>query len=193
MVRQWPGLVLIAALTAGTSVLAALQPWPLKLLVDHALGAHGLPEEITGLLNLLGLTPTPEVLVVAAALASVCLFAFTSIVDAALSLTWTRTGQRMVYDLAADLFQRLLRLSLVFHGTRNVGDSLTRLTADSWCVYKVAIDVLATPGQELMTLAMVGSLAWALDPTSALLSLAVAPAMVVSTVYFGRPLRGRPT
>jgi energy-coupling factor transporter ATP-binding protein EcfA2 len=191
MVQQWPGLGLIAALTACTSLAAALQPWPMMVLVDYALGTHEVPEAVSGLLARLGLASTPPVLVGAAALASLGLFALTSLVDAALSLTWTRTGQRMVYDLAGDLFQRLLRLSLVFHGTRNVGDSLTRLTADSWCVYKVAIDVLATPGQELMTLATVGSLAWALDPTSALLSLAVAPAMVGSTVYFGRPLKWR--
>ena len=41
--RQSRLLFAIVVLTLGYSALSALQPWPLKLLVDHALGEAPLP------------------------------------------------------------------------------------------------------------------------------------------------------
>ena len=41
-----------------------------------------------------------------------------------------RLGQRMVFDLGADLFAHLQRLSLVFHSRRAVGDTIARVTGD---------------------------------------------------------------
>ena len=41
-----------------------------------------------------------------------------------------RLGQRMVFDLGADLFAHLQRLSLLFHSRRAVGDTIARVTGD---------------------------------------------------------------
>ena len=69
----------------------------------------------------------------------------------------------MVYDLAGDLFARLQRLSLLFHGKTPVGDSLSRLSGDTWCVYTVVEGMLVAPIQHVLTLALVGTVAWRLD------------------------------
>ena len=46
-----------------------------------------------------------------AAAVSLGLFFLASALDALLTFTWTAVGQRMAYDLAADLFANLQRLS----------------------------------------------------------------------------------
>jgi ATP-binding cassette subfamily B protein/subfamily B ATP-binding cassette protein MsbA len=97
----------------------------------------------------------------------------------------------MVYGLAADVFHRLQRLSMLFHNRRSVGDSLSRLTTDTWCIYTLTADVLMAPGQRMLTLTTIGIVAWKLDPGLATLSLLLAPALGVSSFFFGRRLKRR--
>jgi ATP-binding cassette subfamily B protein/subfamily B ATP-binding cassette protein MsbA len=189
--RQWPTLAAILILSFASSAVAALQPWPMKLLVDHALGTEPVPGALAALLGPLALSPTPVVLVGVAAAASLALFALDSLVDVGVSWGWTAAGQRMVFELAASLFHRLQRLSLRFHGQRAVGDSLTRLTGDTYCVYEITDAILISPAQHLFTLVAVGGIAWSLDPFLAGVSLLVAPLIAASAFYFGPRLAAR--
>ena len=68
--RHWRALALTIALSAAASVMAALQPLPLKLLVDHALGAAPLPGWLSALLGRMSVSATPPWLVAAAAMAT---------------------------------------------------------------------------------------------------------------------------
>jgi ABC-type multidrug transport system fused ATPase/permease subunit len=171
--RQRPGLLLILGLSLAMSAGTALQPWPMKLLVDHALGHAALPTRLRTVLGALSLSPTPEVLVVTVALATLALFALDSALDMANICARAVVGQRMIYDLGAELFHHLQHLSLLFHSRRRVGDSLSRLTGDTWCVYTVTEGLLISPGQHGLTLLTVGAVAWRLDPGLAVLSLTV--------------------
>ena len=187
--RQWRGLLGIGVMSCAASAVAAVSPWPLKLLVDSALGSEAPPAVVRRVLEWFGGSPTPLGLVVVAAVASLGVFLLGSVVDAGLSFGWTAAGQRMVYDLAGDLFARLQRLSLLFHGRTPVGDSLSRLSGDAWCVYTVAEGVLVAPVQHVLTLALIGAVAWRLDARLALISLSVAPLLGASAYAFGRRLK----
>ena len=189
--RQWRALGLTIALTAALSAITALEPWPLKLLVDYALGAAALPHFLRSAFQGLSLRPTPVVLVVAAALSSLVLFAVRAGIDAALTLAWTAASQRMVYDLAADLFQRLQRLSLLFHARRPVGDAVSRLTDDAWCVCLATEGLLVSPWQRLVTLVIITVVSYRLDSVLATASLAMAPLLAASALYFGDKLKHR--
>jgi ATP-binding cassette subfamily B protein/subfamily B ATP-binding cassette protein MsbA len=186
---HWPTLLGILVLSAGLSALTALQPWPMKLLVDHALGEVPLPDGASEALRGLHLEASPPVLIFLAAVASLLLFAATAGLDAGLTWAWSAVGQRMVYDLAADLFLQLQRLSLLFHARRSVGDSLSRVTGDAWSVYTVTEGVLVAPLRHALTLASVGTLAWQLDPGLTGLMLAVSPLLAGSALYFGGRLK----
>lgn len=189
--RQWRALAVILLLTLVAAAVTALMPWPLKILVDYALGDTPLPLMVDRALDYFSLSPSPLLLIVAASFASFGLFALNSALD--VSLTWygSATGQRMLYDLASALFHRLQRLSLIFHSKNPIGDLLSRLTTDSWCVYTMAQAVLITPARNLFTLLMVGTIAWQMDPDLTLLSLLVAPILAGSAVFFGGRLRQR--
>jgi ATP-binding cassette subfamily B protein/subfamily B ATP-binding cassette protein MsbA len=139
----------------------------------------------------LSLSPTPTVLVFVAALSSLGLFVLNSALDVGLTLTWSATGQRMVYDLAADLFDRFQRHSLLFHSRRSVGDLLSRLTGDTYCVYTLTENLLFSPGRNVLTLVTVGAVAWRLDPELTLLTLAIAPVMGGSAIFFSQWLKQR--
>jgi ATP-binding cassette subfamily B protein len=175
ILRQWPALGIILALTVTAPLVAALAPWPLKLLVD------GVTERQV----------SPRTLIIYAAAASLALFALSSALDAALSFTWAAAGQRMVYDVAADMFAHLQRLSLLFHSRHSVGDSLARLSGDSYSVYTVVESLLITPAQHALTLLVIGLFAWSLDPVLTLVSLSIAPILAGSVVFFGPRIKRR--
>jgi len=188
---QWPKLILILALTALTSGVAALQPWPMKILVDYALNSMAVPALLNSVLSSLTLSPTPIALVMAAAIFSLGLFVVNSALSVGLTWTWAAAGQRMTYDLAADLFHRLQRLSLLFHSRHPVGDSLSRLTGDAYCVYTMTGSLLVSPVQHVLTLATIGVIAWKLDPALTVVALCTAPVMGGAAIFFGPRLKRR--
>jgi ATP-binding cassette subfamily B protein len=184
--RQWRALAAIALVTVAFAGVGALEPWPLKLLVDHALGQRNLPAWLAAPLG--GSTPAAQIAL--AAVASLVLFAAGTLLNLAIHWLWAVAGQRMVFDLSTALFHRLQRLSLSYHARTPIGDSLSRLGGDSWCLYTLT-SKLFSPFEQLFTLATMGAIAWQLDRQLALLILAAAPLLGASSVYFGPRLKER--
>jgi ATP-binding cassette subfamily B protein/subfamily B ATP-binding cassette protein MsbA len=168
--------------------MAALQPWPMKLVADHVLGQHPLPDALAAGFNALHFEPTPLRLLALATIGGLLLFTLHSVVELVLTSTWTVAGRRMIYDLAQDLFARLQRRSLIFHSRHPVGDTMSRITGDSWCVWQFADQVLFAPGHALVTMALMIILMAQLDAWLTLLAIAVAPFVVGSAFLIGKPL-----
>src|SRR5262245_31407895 len=125
----WRDVVTVLAAMTASVFLDVLRPWPMKLLVDQVLGGQpatgGAPAILPG-------ADRPEGLLVWVAVATLVIFLAGTLVDTLQTIIGVRFGQRMVYDLAADLFLHLQRLSLLFHSHRPVGDSIARVTADPY-------------------------------------------------------------
>ncbi len=191
--RQWPYLLALVAVNALTSLVAALQPWPMKLLVDKALGHATGPAaaKLPPFLERLTVHMPPTEIVTLAALATIGLFFVNTILSNAVAWLWAIAGRRMVYAVAADLFRRLQRLSQLFHRGRSVGDSLSRLTVDTWGVFTVTDAILIGPSMNLFTIATISIVAWRLDPGLTLLSLTIIPLLGASARFLGRRLLKR--
>lgn len=181
--RQRPRFIAIALLTLVASSLVALQPWPMKLLVDHVLGDKAVPDVLKAV------AATPQTLLVAIVAAGLVLFVLNSLVEAALTWLWTVAGRRMVYDLAEDLFAKLQRRSLLFHSRNSVGDTMSRITVDCWAVHKVVDTLCFAPAHALLTIAVMIVLMSRLDLTLTWVALITAPLMVLSSFMLGKPLR----
>jgi ATP-binding cassette subfamily B protein len=186
--RQWRYLAFILLLTLLYSVTAAIQPWPMKILVDHALRHDTLPAALQSVLAHLSLPVTPTSLVVFACIFSLLVFGVNCLISLGLGWAWAVAGQRMVFDLSIDLFQRLQRLSLRYHRKTPVGDSLSRLSGDTWCVYSLTSQ-LFSPVEQTVTLIMMGTLAWRLNAQLAIMTMAAAPFLAASSMYFGKRLK----
>lgn len=187
--RQRRSFAAIGALTVVAAALAAGQPWPMKLAVDHVLNKLPLPPALAGVFQKMGLEPAPLVLLAVATLGGLALFALNSLVEATLVKQWTVGGRRMVYDLSEELFARLQRRSLLFHSRHPVGDTLSRVTEDSWCIYRVLDALCFAPAQALLTIGLMVVLMAQLDTTLTLMAVAVAPWLVAASFLVGQPLR----
>ena len=100
--RERYRLAVILLLTCVLALFAALEPLPMKLLVDNALSGAPLPTFLARVFQGLGGQPDAWVLVVMAALASWLIMTAGAAVAGAVSWSWAFAGQRMVVDLTTD-------------------------------------------------------------------------------------------
>jgi ATP-binding cassette, subfamily B, bacterial len=182
--RQWQSLAALVGLGVLLSGIAVLQPWPLQLLIDTLLRSQGPPLWI----ERLGISD-PAALIVIAAIATFFALGLNAIAEVAMNYGWTRAGQRMVYDLAADLYDKLQARSLAHRHEWAVGDSLNRLFGDSWSLYTIAHTVLMIPLQHVVTIVAIGWIAWRTDETLTLIAVGVVPAATVLSYILAYRLR----
>jgi ATP-binding cassette subfamily B protein len=181
-------IVVMTLMATGTTL---LQPWPMKILVDYALGDVGVPAWLQQTMASFGIAESALALVLLAGALTFVIFAINSALDVVLSWAWMATGQRMVYDVACDTLGQLLRLRPSYHARHSVGDHLSRLSGDTWCVYKVISELLVSPFQRILLLTSIAIITWMLDPFLTVVSFSVAPLIGLSVWYFGPRLKQR--
>src|SRR5258706_5024293 len=184
--RQRRGLAFLVVLSFLTSGLAVLQPWPLKFLVDAVFTSGTQPTWISSL-GIRGLDA--RLLIVIAAIGSFLVYGLSSLVEVALSYGWMRSGQRMVYDLTADLYGKLQRRSLAHDDEQALGDFLNRLFGDSWSLYTIAYTLLTVPLQHVVTIVAISLVAWQIDPTLTLIAVGIVPLATVLSYALAQRLR----
>jgi ABC-type multidrug transport system fused ATPase/permease subunit len=164
------------------------RPWPLQVVVDHVLGDHPVRPALARLLDTVPGTSTREGLLAWSLGAMVALFAAGWVLGLAGALTQAGFGQRMVYDVAADLFDRLQRRSLLVRAHASVGDAIRRITADAGCVAVLVRDVLLPVLTAVCTLAASFVVMWRLDAALTLLALGVVPLLALVLRRHAGPL-----
>ncbi len=187
--RQRRSFLLIAGLTLIAALLAAAQPWPLAIVADQVLKKLPRPPAMEAILQWLGLNPTPSGLLLIAVLGGLAIFVLNSALEMALTTAWTLAARRMVYQLAEDLFARLQRRSLLYHSRNSVGDVMSRITGDCWCVNQLVDALVFSPGHALLTSTIMVALMAAMDGSLTLVAVAVAPLMVAASFLVGKPLQ----
>jgi ATP-binding cassette subfamily B protein/subfamily B ATP-binding cassette protein MsbA len=110
-----------------------LKPWPLKIVVDHVLG--GAPVAWAPAASL-----SPHGLLLATCAGLVVLYVGLAALSVLNNSTTIAIGQGMVNDFRVDLYQHLQRLSLKFHTSREVGDLLYRVTADTFAIQTLSMN-----------------------------------------------------
>jgi len=173
--HRWRGLLAVLAIMLARVGLDLLKPWPLKVLVDHGLGSEPLTPVLARLAAALPASGTREGLIAWSIAATVVLFLLAWAIGVASAYANIGFGQRMVYDLATDLFSHLQRLSLRFHNRHPVGDSLRRVTTDCGCVSTIVKDALLPIVTSVITLLAMFAVMWRMEPRLTLVSVVVVP------------------
>jgi ATP-binding cassette subfamily B protein len=185
---HWRSVVVLVATMFVDVGLDVLQPWPLKLIVDDVLGHHRPPAVVT---SLLPGTQHPHTLALWAALATIAIFLLGTASSTFYNYLSLKIGQCMVFDLAADVFAHLQRLSLRFHNRHSTGDLISRVTGDAYCVSTLVTDALIPAVQALVMLAAMFAVMWSLQPTLTLVSLAVVPFLAAVVRFMSNPIHER--
>ena len=165
-----------------------LKPWPLKLVIDNALG--GKPVEFGPLLWLLpGIQAwSADQLVGAAVGALVVIYLLSDALTVLYNGMAIWLGQRMVTDLRGRLYAHLQRLSLAYHSRQRVGDLMMRVTADSYAVQTMIMNGVLPILQALVLLIGMIIVLAPIDPELTLVSLSIVPLLFVLIGLFNRKI-----
>jgi ATP-binding cassette, subfamily B, bacterial len=184
--RELHLIALTLVLSIGVDV---LQPWPTKILVDEVLGQQPTPAWLNRWLVLL---PGPEGasgLLFWVCVSTVLIYILHTVVTMANTYATVGLGQRMTYNLSADLFLHLQRLSLLFHSRRPVGDTIIRVNEDAYCVQTLVTNALLPLARAVISLVTMFVIMWRIEPTLTVLALGVTPAMMILIRIFGERLK----
>jgi ATP-binding cassette subfamily B protein len=186
--KVWPQLVAVLGAMLLKIGLDVLKPWPMIFLIDYVLKTKVMPTWVSRLVEVLPGSHNPAALITWSVSATVLLFLLSWALGLATTYANISFGQRMIYNLAADLFSRLQQLSLAFHNSKSVGDNIRRVTADSGCIAVIVKDALLPVISASVSLVVMFSIMWKIDPILTLLALVVVPYMVVIFRLYAKPM-----
>jgi ATP-binding cassette subfamily B protein len=188
LLRFWPYLRKHRLLTAISFLalllevgLRALEPWPLKFVIDRLLGSHH--SRHGG--DLFAGVETAT-LITLAALAIIVITGLRALADYGNTVGFGVVGNRVLTEVRNDLYRHLQGLSLSFHNRARSGELVVRVTADISLLKNVAINAaLPMLANLLIVLSLVGAMLW-LQWQLTLLVLALLPVFWLGTVCFRR-------
>jgi ATP-binding cassette subfamily B protein/subfamily B ATP-binding cassette protein MsbA len=185
--RRWRLALVLVTMVVNTG-LEVIKPWPMVFLIDYVLRGKEKSAGLVRLLQWLPGSPTPDYLIGWSVAATILIFLLSWSVDLAnayLNIGWS---QRMVYDLAADLFARLQELSLRFHTSKSVGDNIRRVTSDCSCISAIVKDAMLPVVSATFMLGSMFAIMWRMDYTLTLIALMVVPFMALVFRHYARPM-----
>ncbi len=182
--RGFSGMV-CAALVGVAASLA--RPWPLKVLIDNVIGDKPIPHWLSSVPG----ADSKHGLLVWVVVAEVVIYLVSTIAAMLTSYASLTLGQYMTWSLAGDLFRHLQRLSLLFHTKRESGDLIERVTTDSYSVDTLLTGAVLPVIQAIATLVSVLIVMIALEWQLTLIAVSVIPLILLTTRFFGRPMRER--
>jgi len=184
-VRLVPGLLLLL----GGAGVGLLQPWPLKLVVDSVLGTVPPPALLARVAAAVAVGMSPAVALLGVlCLSLVALQALMGALNMVGTNMLVAVGLRMVFKLRSRLFDHVQRLSLAFHDTTPVGDSLYRVTWETYAVQSLVNSALMPALTAGATLVGIAAIMLARDWTIAVAALLIGVPLTALIRRLDRPL-----
>ena len=184
--RGWLTIVFVAMLVEIGTTLAA--PWPLKLVIDDALGNHHLPQWLAWAhdygfgKHTLGVA----LFAGAATLVIAALGAIASYID---NYYTTSVGQWVANDLRLRVYEHLHRLSLRYYDHAKIGTLVSTMTSDVATIQNFASSSTLDIVVDLLTIVfMVGLMFW-LDWDFTLIAVAFTPVLLVFIFRFKKAVK----
>src|SRR5215475_1732112 len=163
-------------------------PWPIKIVLDYALGARPLPEWIAGFIQ--GVFGEGKLAIIRfAAIATVVVAVVGAVASYIESYLTTKVGQWVMHDLRQTLYHHIQRLSLSFYDRTKIGDLISRVTTDVDAIQSFVSTALL--GIVVNTLTLVGMLAvmFYFNWRFTLIALSVAPILFLQVYTLTRRIK----
>src|SRR5271154_1040322 len=184
--KGWLTIVFIAMLVEIAMSLAA--PWPLKLVLDDALGHHKLPDWLAWAHNY-GFRRNTLGVALFAGLATLFIAVVGAIATYIDNYYTTSVGQWVANDLRIRIYEHLHRLSLRYYDSAKTGALMSTITTDVATLQNFASSSTLSILVDMITIVfMVGLMFW-LDWDFTLIALGITPFLLVFIVHFKRAVK----
>jgi len=179
----WLHLAGLFGLGLLASLVALLNPVPLKIVVDSVLGGHPLPAFLQPFFPEAAAQSSTAILLFAIGLL-VAVSALGQLQGLASTLLRAYIGERLVLDFRARLVKQVQRLSVSYHDSRGTADSLYRIQHDAPAIQNIIVEGFIPSVSAAITLVTMIAVTARLDWQLALVALAISPPLFfLSGVY----------
>src|SRR5277367_1234525 len=185
--RGWLAIVFAATLVEIGASLAA--PWPLKLVIDDALGNHHLPHWLNWAHQYGGFGKHTLGVALFAGVATFVIAVMGAIASYIDNYFTTSVGQWVANDLRLRIYEHLHRLSLRYYDHAKTGALVSTITNDVSTIQDFASSSTLDIVVDLLTiLFMVGLMFW-LDWDFTLIAVVFAPVLLVFVFHFKKAVK----
>jgi len=178
----------VVCLMLASTALNVLKPWPLALIVDCVLQRHPLPQALA----FLGAWDQRTVLASLSA-ALLLLYLLQGALSSAQNYFSIQIGLNGLARLRGELFGWMQRLSLRYHQGARAGDLIYRASWDTYSIQTLFQQGLMTCLAAGLSLVVMVTVMARIDISLTLLSLALAPLLLLGIKTFGTKMRERTT
>jgi ABC-type multidrug transport system fused ATPase/permease subunit len=187
-----PQIILLFILIAAWTGFSLLQPWPLKVLIDHVLSAA--PVKPVGLSALLlKIVPSGKAGQIIGLAVLTLLFALgKELVQMVRTLLAIRISYSGLMQSRVDLFAKLQQLSIGYHRSQSQGDAIYRVAYDAYGIQQI-FNVFVTVVVNALTLIVMSWIMFTINFRLTLCALAVAPLLLLTIKVWGKILADRST
>ena len=171
----------------GSTAMALLAPWPLKLIFDHVLLSKPLPSALGWLA---GLFSASHVMALAVLAASIVVISFgTGFFAYFQQFITSRVGYQIVHKLRGELFEHLQRLSLSFHNRARTGELMSKITTDTNTLKDVYAEYLLISFTHTLTVLGMFAVLLLLDWKLGLIVLSLFPVLFLALFHVVRRVK----
>lgn len=185
--RGWLAVVFVAMLVeVGTSLAA---PWPLKLVIDDALGNHHLPHWLQWAHEYAGFGKHTLGVALFAGVATLVIAAFGALASYIDNYFTTSVGQWVANDIRLRVYEHLHRLSLRYYDHAKIGALVSTITSDVGTIQDFAsLSTLNIIIDLLTIIFMIGLMFW-LNWDFTLIAVAFAPVLLLLAFRFKKEVK----
>ena len=184
--RRW--LIIVFAAMMVETLMSLASPWPLKVVLDNALGHDKLPGWLVWVHDL-GIDRDTMGLALFAGLATIVIAILDSVASYIDNYYTESVGQWVAHDLRIRIYDHLHRLSLGYYSTHQTGALLSTLTSDVSTVQDFASSATLSIVVDMMTIVgMLGIMFW-LNWDFALIAVGVTPFLLLFVMRFKKAVK----
>lgn len=184
--RHWLFIILMAMLLETAMSIAA--PWPLKIIIDNVIGNKELPHGLAWLSNWMQ-TENAMGLAGVCGVALVIITAIGGLAGYIDNYFTESVAQYMANDLRIRTYSHLQHLSLAYYDSHKVGELLSTITTDVNTIQDFVSATLLTILVDVLTIAGMFGLMLYLRWDFALISIGMAPFLLLFVIRFKRAVK----
>ena len=185
---HWPNLIGIFFLSLLATPIALLKPFALKFLIDCGFGSQPVPgfikiffpENFNFTFNTIAFTAA-FLVIITALIDNINVF-----------ITWllsTSVGEKLVLNFRTVVFNHVQRLSLAYHDTKGVSDSLYRIQWDTMSIRSLLLSQLPPLISSIITLVSMIVVMFIINWQFALICLCIMPPLFFLSKYSTKKIK----
>src|ERR1700743_2898987 len=186
--RGWLAIVFVAMLVEIAMSLAA--PWPLKLVIDDALGNHHLPHWLAWAHEYAGFGKHTLGVALFAGVATLGIAVTGAIASYIDNYFMTSAGQWVANDLRLRIYEHLHRLSLRYYDHAKIGALVSTITADVATIQNFASSSTLAIVVDLLTIVFMVMLMFWLEWDFTMIAVAFTPVLLLFIFHFKKVWKG---